>query len=46
MKYKGLAVLVLEPQQKRGCDHDEPEKNNRTFCVYHNVRTHNTEDYQ
>ena len=46
VKRKGLAVLAAKLEQKHGHDRNEPEKDNRPFCVYHNVRTHNTEDCQ
>jgi hypothetical protein len=46
VKRKGPTVLATEPEQKRGRDRDEPGKDGHLFCIYHNVRTHNTDDYQ
>jgi hypothetical protein len=46
VKRKGLAVLAAEPEQKRGRDRDEPRKDGRPLCVYHNVHSHSTEDCQ
>lgn len=45
VKRKGPAVLVAEPEMKRGRDHDKPSKGNRPFCVFHND-SHNTNDCQ
>ena len=44
-KRKGPPVLAAEPETKRGCDHPESSKSNRSFCVFHNVHIHNTNDY-
>jgi hypothetical protein len=46
VKRKGPTMLAAEPEQKRGRDREEPGKDGRLFCVYHNVRTHNTHDCQ
>ena len=43
---KGPAVLAADPEMKCGCDHPESSKSNRPFCVFHNVRSHNTNDCQ
>ena len=42
---KGPAVLVAEPEMKRGCDHPESSKSSHPFCLFHNVHIHNTNDY-
>lgn len=34
VKHKGPAVLVAEPEMKRGCDHPESSKRSRPFCVF------------
>ena len=46
VKHKGAAMLAAEPEMKCGCDHPESSKTNRPFCVFHNVRNHNTNNYQ
>ena len=43
VKRKGAAVLVAEPDTKRGRDQPESSKGNR-FCAYHNLYTHNTNE--
>ncbi|KAE8768630.1 hypothetical protein D1007_59884 [Hordeum vulgare] len=45
-KRKGPVVLRTEPEQKRGCDRDKtPKKDNRLFCTYHNMHSHNTSEF-
>ena len=46
MKCKGVAVLVAEPDMKRGQDHPESSKSSRPFYAFHNVHSHNTNDCQ
>ena len=46
VKRKGAAVLTAEPEMKRGRDHPGSSKANRPFCAFHNVHSHNTNDYQ
>lgn len=46
VKRKGPTVLAAEPETKRGCGHLESSKSNRPFCIFHNVHSHNTNDYQ
>ena len=44
VKRKGPTVLAAEPEKKHGRDRDDPVKDGRLFCVYHNVHSHNTDD--
>ena len=37
VKRKGPAVLAAEPEQKRSRGRDEPRKDNRPLCAFHNV---------
>src|SRR3990170_122514 len=46
VKRKGPAMLAAEPEQKHGRDHDEPRKDGRPLCAFHNVCSHSTEDCQ
>ena len=46
VKHKGPVVLAAEPDMKCGCDHLESSRGNRSFCVFHNVHNHNTNDHQ
>jgi len=46
VKRKGPAVLAAEQEVKCGCDYPESSKGSRPFCVFHNVRNHNTNDCQ
>ena len=46
MEHKGAAVLVAEPDTKRGRDQPESSKGSRPFCAFHNLHTHNTNDCQ
>ena len=46
VKRKRVAVLAAEPDTKRGRDLPESSKGSRTFCAFHNVSTHNTNDCQ
>ena len=46
VKRKGVAVLVAEPDTKRGRDHPESSKSSRPFCAFHNLHSHNTNDCQ
>ena len=46
VKRKGAAVLAAVPEIKRGNDHPESSKGIRPFCTFHNVHSHNTNDYQ
>ena len=39
-------MLAAEPEMKHGCDHPESSKSSRLFCVFHNMHSHNTNDYQ
>lgn len=43
---KGVAVLVAEPDMKRGRDHPESSKSSRPFYAFDNVHSHNTNDCQ
>jgi len=44
VKCKGVAVLAAEPDTKHGRDLPESSKGGRTFCAFHNMRTHNTNE--
>ena len=46
MKHKGVAVLTVEPDTKRGRDQPESSKSSRPFCAFHNMHSHNTNDCQ
>ena len=46
MKRKGAAVLATEPDKKRGRDQPKSPKSSRLFCAFHNLHTHNTNDYE
>ena len=46
VKHKRVAVLVAEPDTKHNRDFPESSKGSRTFCAFHNVGTHNTNDFQ
>ena len=46
VKRKVAAVLVEEPDTKRGRDQPESSKGGRPFCAFHNLNTHNTSDCQ
>ena len=45
VKRKGAAVLVAEPDTKRGKDLPESSRGSR-YCVYHDLHTHNTNECQ
>ena len=46
VKRKEADVLAVEPDIKRGRDQPESSKNDRPFCAFHNLNTHNTSDCQ
>ena len=46
VKRKGTVVLATELDTKHGRDQPESSNGSRPFCTFHNVRTHNTNDYQ
>ena len=46
VKRKGVAVLAVEPDTKRGRDQPESSKSSRPFCAFHNVHSYNTNDCQ
>ena len=46
VKRKGVSVLAVEPDTKRGRDHPESSNGSRAFCIFHNVHIHNTSDCQ
>ena len=46
VKRKGVVVLAAEPDTKCGRDLPESSKGSRTFCAFHNMRSHNTNDCQ
>ena len=46
VKLKGAVVLAAEPDTKQGRDQPESSKNDRPFCAFHNLNTHNTSDCQ
>ena len=45
-KRKGLAVLAVEPEVKRDCGYNDPPRDNRPYCVFHDVHSHNTNNCQ
>ena len=46
VKRKGVTVLAAEPDTKRGRDQPKSSKSSRPFCAFHNIHSHNTNDYQ
>ena len=46
VKCKEVAVLTAEPDINQGRDQPESSKNDRPFCAFHNLNTHNTSDCQ
>ena len=46
VKHKGVAILAVDPDTKRGRDLPESSKGSRTFCAFHNMRSHNSNDCQ
>ena len=45
VKRKGTVVLATELDTKHGRDQPESSKGSRPFCAYHNLHTHNTNEF-
>ena len=46
VKRKGPAVLAAELEMERGCEHPESSKGSHPYCIFHNMHSHNTNDFQ